>query len=433
VCKLAFGGKGLPYTMAWKLTARLVKFMKSWHLGPGIVAGASDDDPSGIATYSQAGAAFGLSTLWTAVVTYPFMASIQEMCARIGLVTGEGLTGVIKRNYSKTLLWVMIAVSFPAITLNIGADLAGMGAVANLLIPEVHANIFSLFFGLLLLFNIIALSYTRIARILKWLCLTLLGYLIVPFLVHQDWPAVLRNTVVPVITWDKEYLAIIVGILGTTISPYLFFWQTSVEVEEVRAKQIVVDKFIIRDMKKDVRSGIFFSNLVFYFIILSTGTVLHGAGVTHIDTVEEAARALRPLAGEFSYLLFALGVIGTGLLAIPVLAGALSYMISEAFGWAEGLDKKFHEARGFYLVVIVSIVAALGINFSGISPVKALIVTAVVYGLTAPLLIAIILHICNNKKVMGVHVNGRLTNLLGGIGLFLMAAAAITLGWLYLA
>jgi NRAMP (natural resistance-associated macrophage protein)-like metal ion transporter len=419
--------------MAWKVSERLRKILMNVHLGPGIAAGASDDDPSGIATYSQAGAAFGLNTLWTALVTYPFMASIQEMCARIGLVTGEGLTGVIKRNYSRSLLWVMIAVSFPAITLNIGADLAGMGAVANLLIPQVHANIFSLFFGLLLLFNIIALSYNRIARTLKWLCLSLLGYLVVPFLVHQDWPDVLRHTLIPTITWDKEYLAIIVGILGTTISPYLFFWQTSVEVEEVQAKQIVVDKRIIRDMRKDVRSGIFFSNLVFYFIILSTGTVLHRAGVTQIDTVEEAARALRPLAGEFSYLLFALGVIGTGLLAIPVLAGSLSYMISEALGWAEGLDKKFHEAKGFYLVVIISIVAALAINFTGISPVKALIITAVVYGVTAPLLIAIILHICNNREVMGEHVNRRSTNILGGLGLFLMTAAAFMLGWLYLA
>jgi NRAMP (natural resistance-associated macrophage protein)-like metal ion transporter len=417
--------------MAWKGGERRKKNLLGKYLGPGLVTGASDDDPSGIATYSQAGAAFGLNTLWTALVTYPIMATIQEMCARIGLVTGEGLTGVIKRNYPRALLWLMIVVSFPAITLNIGADLAGMGAVANLLLPKVHANVFSLFFGLLLLFNIIALSYSRIARILKWLCLSLLAYLIVPFLVHQDWMSILRHTLLPVITWDKEYLTIVVGILGTTISPYLFFWQTSSEVEEMQARQIVVDKHIIRDMRKDVRSGIFFSNLVFYFIILSTGTVLHNAGLTKIDTVEEAARALRPLAGEFSYILFALGVIGTGLLAIPVLAGSLSYMISEAFGWAEGLDKKFHEARGFYLVVTVSIIAALAINFTGVSPVRVLIITAVVYGVTAPLLIAIILHICNNRKVMGEHVNRGATNIVGGIGLLLMTAAAILLGWIY--
>ncbi len=419
--------------MAIHLPSRIRTFFRTWRPGPGIITGASDDDPSGIATYSQAGAMFGLNTLWTALVTFPFMAAIQEMCARIGLVTGEGLTGVIKRNYSKTLLWAVIIVSFPAITLNIGADLAGMGAVANLLFPRVHANLFSLLFGLLLLFNIIALSYSRIARILKWLCLTLLAYLIVPFLVHQDWDEVIRRTFIPGITWDKEYLAIIVGILGTTISPYLFFWQTSVEVEELQSRHLVVDKSLIREMRMDVRSGIFFSNLVFYFIILSTGSVLHDAHVGGIETVDQAASALRPLAGEFSYLLFALGVMGTGLLAIPVLAGALSYMISEAMGWAEGLDKKFHEAKGFYIIVIVSILAALAINFSGISPVRALIVTAVVYGMTAPLLIALIMHICNNRKVMGDQVNGRWSNLLGGLGLLLMTAAAGLLAWQFLA
>jgi len=418
--------------MAMSLKKRLRSFLQTWRPGPGIITGASDDDPSGIATYSQAGAMFGLNTLWTALVTFPFMAAIQEMCARIGLVTGEGLTGVIKRNYPKPLLWTVIIVSFPAITLNIGADLAGMGAVANLLVPQVHANMFALFFGMLLLFNIIALSYTRIARILKWLCLTLLAYVIVPFLVHQDWGSVLRHTFIPTITWDKDYLAIIVGILGTTISPYLFFWQTSVEVEEMRSRHLVVDKRLISEMRLDVRSGIFFSNLVFYFIILSTGTVLHGANVGSIETVDQAAQALRPLAGEFSYLLFALGVMGTGLLAVPVLAGSLSYMISEAMGWSEGLDKKFHEAKGFYLVVIVSILAALLINFSGISPVHALIITAVVYGLTAPLLIALILHICNNKDIMGTQVNRRTTNLLGVVGLLLMTAAAVTLAWLYI-
>jgi Mn2+/Fe2+ NRAMP family transporter len=223
-----------------------------------------------------------------------------------------------------------------------------------------------------------------------------------------------------------------VGIFGTTISPYLFFWQASVEVEEMKAKKLVVDKRIIQGMQKDVRTGIFFSNLVFYFIILSTGTVLHNAGLTQIDTVEQAAQALRPLAGELSYLLFAIGVVGTGLLAIPVLSGALSYMISEAMGWPEGLDKKFHEAKGFYLVVIVSILAALSINYMGISPVRALIITAIVYGVTAPLLIGIILHICNDRTIMGEHVNKRMSNVLGIFGLVMMTISAIVLGWLYL-
>ncbi len=418
--------------MAWITRNRLKSILSGKQLGPGLVAGASDDDPSGIATYSQAGAAFGLNTLWTAIITYPLMANIQEMCARIGLVTGEGLTGVIKRNYSRKLLWLMIVVSFPAITLNIGADLAGMGAVSNLLMPKISANLFSLFYGMLLLFNIIALSYSKIARVLKWLCMTLLCYLVVPFLVKQDWWAILRNTFIPTLTWDKQYLAIIVGIFGTTISPYLFFWQASVEVEEMKAKKLVVDKRIIQGMQKDVRTGIFFSNLVFYFIILSTGTVLHNAGLTQIDTVEQAAQALRPLAGELSYLMFAIGVVGTGLLAIPVLSGALSYMISEAMGWPEGLDKKFHEAKGFYLVVIVSILAALSINYMGISPVRALIITAIIYGVTAPLLIGIILHICNNRTIMGEHVNKRMSNVLGIFGLVMMTISAIVLGWLYL-
>ena len=370
-------------------------------VGPGLVTGASDDDPSGIATYSQAGAAFGLNTLWTAILTYPLMAAIQEMCARIGLVTSQGLTGIIKRYYARPLLWLIVSVSFPAIILNIGADLAGMGAVANMLLPSVPASVFSLLIGVLIMYFIVAWPYRKIANLLKWFCLSLLCYLAVPFLIKQDWPGILKNTFVPAFIWDKAYIAIIVGILGTTISPYLFFWQSSMEVEEVLERKLIVDKRIIHSMQKDVRGGIFFSNLVFYFIILTTGTVLFNAGVKNIETVEDAALALKPLAGRFSYLLFAMGVLGTGMLAVPVLAGSLSYMISEAFSWQEGLDKKFHEAKGFYMVMILSILSALLINLTGISPVQALILTAIVYGVTAPILIGIILHICNNKKVMG--------------------------------
>jgi Mn2+/Fe2+ NRAMP family transporter len=231
---------------------------------------------------------------------------------------------------------------------------------------------------------------------------------------------------------DKAYFAIIVGILGTTISPYLFFWQSSMEVEEVQMRKLIVDKRIIQGMQKDVRSGIFFSNLVFYFIILTTGSVLFNAGVRDIQTVEQAALALKPLAGRFSYLLFALGVLGTGLLAVPVLAGSLSYMVSEALGWKEGLNKKFHEAKGFYMVMIISILTALLINLTGISPVRALILTAIIYGITAPFLIGIILHICNNKKIMHHNTNGRLSNFLGGLAFLLMTAASIILIYLLL-
>jgi len=399
-------------------------------IGPGLITGASDDDPSAIATYSQAGAAFGLTSLWTALLTYPLMAALQEMCARIGLVTKHGLTGVIKQYYGRPLLVIMVLLSFPAIILNIGADLAAMGAVAKMLWPMIPAHYYSFIIGVTLTYFIVALPYRKIANILRWLCLTLLCYLVVPFLFKQEWMLILKNTFIPNLIMDKAYFAIIVGILGTTISPYLFFFQTSMEVEEVQQRKLVVDKRIIHDMQKDVRSGIFFSNLVFYFIILTTGTVLYNGGVRDIQTVDQAALALKPLAGRFSYILFALGVLGTGFLAVPVLAGSLSYMVSEAFGWKEGLNKKFHEAKGFYLVMIISILAALLINLTGISPVRALILTAIVYGVTAPVLIAIILHICNNKKIMGGNTNGKWSNIFGGFALLLMTLAAGTLIWL---
>jgi NRAMP (natural resistance-associated macrophage protein)-like metal ion transporter len=395
--------------------------------GPGLVTGASDDDPSGIATYSQAGALFGLNTLWTAVFTFPLMAALQEMCARIGLVTKKGLIGTIKSFYPTWLVTLIVLISFTAIVLNIGADLAGMGAVANMLIPAIPSYVFSTCIGLFLSYYIVVLPYAKIAFYLKWFCLSLLCYIIVPFLSDQDWYQVLRSTFVPHIILDKQYLLIIIGILGTTISPYLFFWQTSMEVEEIEEKKLVVDKKIIHVMQNDIKTGIFFSNLVFFFIILSTGTVLHSSGIKEIQTVDQAAMALRPLAGKLTYLLFAVGVLGTGLLAIPVLAGSVSYMVSEAFNWEEGLNKKFKEAKGFYAIMILSIFIAMSINFTGVSPVKALVVTAIIYGLTAPLIIFVILLVSNNKKIMGDYTNKIWSNVLGISAFLLMVAAAITL------
>lgn len=410
--------------MEKKKFGRILQYWKK--LGPGLVTGASDDDPSGIATYSQAGAAFGLATLWTSILAFPLMASIQQMCARIGLVTSQGLTGTLKKHYPRPVLWLMLIFSFPAIVMNIGANIAGMGAVGNLMFPTVDATFFSVFFTVLLLGLIIYLPYLKIARVLKYLCIVMLVYLVVPFLYEQNINEILRATFVPVIRFDRDFLAILVGILGTTISPYLFFWQASVEVEEFRNKRdhLVVDKKIISVMNKDVDLGMTFSGIVMYFIILTTGTVLYNNGLFQIETVEQAAMALKPLAGESAYFLFSIGIIGTGLISIPVLSGALSYIFSETFGWEQGLDKKFHEARGFYVIIAISLLLGLSLNYIGISPVKALIYTAILYGITAPVLIAIILHISNNRKIMGEFTNSRMSNILGFSAFLIMTIAA---------
>ena len=410
------------------------KVKRTWKLlGPGLITGSSDDDPSGIATYSQAGAGFGLMTLWTALLTFPLMASIQEMCARIGLTTGEGLAGAIKKNYSREILYIMLVFSFPAIVLNIGADIAGMGAVANLLIPVIPSFVFSIFFTALLIPSIIFWRYKRIASVMKYLCLILLVYLIVPFIVKTDWSKALAFSFFPKLEFNKSYINILVAILGTTISPYLFIWQTSMEVEELKKKRkgFSVTKLVIRHMRTDIGYGMFYSNLIMYFIILTSGTVLYNAGIHQIDTVDQAALALKPLAGNFSYLLFSLGILGTGFLAIPVLAGSLSYALAETFQWEQGLDKKYKEAKAFYWVIAVSLIIGLLINFIGISPIQALMYTAILYGLTAPILIAIILLICNNKKIMGDHVNGFWSNSLGIMTFLLMTVSGVALIWFY--
>jgi Mn2+/Fe2+ NRAMP family transporter len=320
----------------------------------------------------------------------------------------------------------MLLFSFPAIVMNIGADIAGMGAVGNLLFPSVDPSFFSVFFTILLLGLIIYLPYLKIASILKYLCIVMLVYFIVPFLYKQDFKEIFKATFIPTIKFDKNFIAILVGILGTTISPYLFFWQASVEVEEMKNKKalLVVDKKVIHAMRQDVDFGMTFSGFVMYFIILTTGTVLFKGGIHQIDTVEQAAMALKPLAGNLAYLLFAIGVIGTGLIAIPVLSGSLSYIFSETFGWEQGLDKKFHEAKGFYVIIAISLILGLSLNYVGISPIKALIYTAILYGITAPVLIAIILHISNNKRIMGEYVNTWITNILSFAALIIMTVAA---------
>lgn len=398
-------------------------------LGPGLVTGASDDDPSGIATYTQAGARFGLSTLWTALYFYPLVAGIQEMCARIGLVTGSGLAGNLKKHYPRVWLYMTLFTVTPSIVVNIGADLQAMGAVGHLIVPQVQDWVFSVSFTLLLLVSMVYFSYQAFARILKFMCLTLLLYFIVPFLSEIDFREVLEHTLVPTVSFDRQFIEILVALLGTTISPYLFFWQASMEVEEFehRKTHVIVDKRIISNMRGDVRFGMMLTNVTFFFIILTAGSVLFPNGIRDVSTVEEAAKALRPLAGEASYLLFAAGIIGTGLLAIPVLSGALSYIFSETFGWAKGFDKKFHEARAFYIIIGASLVVGLFMENFGVSPMKALLYTAILNGITAPVLIAIIMHICNNKAVMGKNTNNRWANLTGAITLILMSAVVLAL------
>lgn len=414
------------------LTKLSVRIKKSWKvLGPGLITGASDDDPSGIATYSQAGAAFGLSTLWTALITFPLMASIQEMCARIGVVTSRGLTGVLRAHYPKGILYLMMLFSFPAIVLNIGADIEGMGAVAHLLLPAVPIFAWEILFTVMILFGVIRYPYQKLAGILKWLCLVLLLYVVIPFLVKENWPEVLKRAVIPTIHFNKDFFQILVAILGTTISPYLFFWQATMEAEDIinARRRIIINKRFMDKMEKDVYLGMFFSNLVMFFIILTTGVVLYNAGIHQIDTVEQAASALSPLTGKVTYIFFAIGVVGTGFLAIPVLGGSLSYIIAETFNWRQGLDKKFNQAPGFYLTLVVSLLMGLCLDFLNISPVQALLYTAILYGLTAPVMIAVVLHICNNPKIMGQSVNKRGSNILGGAALLLMTLAAVALVW----
>lgn len=416
-----------------KLLRKLTAGLKA--LGPGLVTGSSDDDPSGIATYSQVGAQFGFATLWTALVTFPLMAAIQEMCARIGLVTTKGLTSNLRNHYPKWTLWVMILFSFPAIILNIGADIAGMGAAANLIVPKVPSFAFSIIFTGLILAAIIIFPYQKVAGILKWFCITLLVYIAVPFFTTVDWKMVWKSTFIPHITWSKDYINALVAILGTTISPYLFFWQATMEAEDMQQKggRLIVDKRVITKMRGDVDSGMLFSNIVMFFIILTCGSVLHPHGVHQIETVEQAATALRPIAGNMAYWLFSSGIVGTGFLAIPVLSGSLSYMFAETFGWKQGLDKKFFQAKPFYGVIIVSLAIGVLLNLIGVNPVQGLLYAAISYGLTAPVIILVVLHISNNRSVMGSETNGRWSNILGWLTFVVMAAAAIAMLYLQFA
>lgn len=417
-------------------SAKLKSFVRE--LGPGLVTGAADDDPSGIATYSQAGAAFGYGLLWTALITLPLMTAVQLMCARIGLVTRHGLAAVLREHYSRWLLWFACLLLFTANTINIAADLGGMAAAARMLsgIPAVW---FVPAFTLLILVLLIFGSYRSMTRVFKWLTLVLFAYVIAGFVANPDWDTVLGEVIRPRIVFSRDYLLTFVAILGTTISPYLFFWQAAqnAEQEEYIEKKIEgrprrALRRELRASQRDVVTGMFISNLIMFFIVLTAGATLHQAGQTDIQTAEQAAAALRPLAGNAAYLLFTLGLVGTGMLAVPVLAGSAAYALAEAGAWNRGMSEKVHDARNFYGVIVVAMLIGMALNFAHLNAVKLLFWTAVINGLLAPPLIVILLFVCNNPRVMGEHRNGWKLNLFGILAAVLMTFAGLALAFSWL-
>ncbi|HOX40694.1 MAG TPA: divalent metal cation transporter [bacterium] len=412
----------------------LQKVSDYWHmLGPGLTTGASDDDPSGIATYSQTGAQYGNQLLWLAAFTFPLMAIVQEMCARIGMVTGQGLAANIRKYYSKKVLFICTILLFAANTFNIGADLGAMAKATQLLWPNGGFVLLIVGFTIISLLLQIFSTYAKYAKYLKYLALILLSYVLSTLLIKGlDWQAIARAAITPSFDLTKDKIILICAILGTTISPYLFFWQTSQEVEEeilegktTLAQRQVVDPGQIKRMRVDVWSGMLLSNVVMFFIIVACAATLFIGGGTEITTAADAAEALRPLAGDATYLLFALGIIGTGLLAVPVLAGSASYAVAESFGWKEGLFYKLKQAYAFYGVLIVAMLLGLGMNFIGLDPMKALIYSAVANGLVAPIVLVLIVLLSSNKKIMGEWSNGPVVRVLGWVITILMIVAGV--------
>lgn len=410
-------------------TGLLGRFFAS--LGPGITTGAADDDPSGIATYSIAGAQHGLALLWTALLTWPLMAFVQMMCARIGMVTGRGLAGALHKKFPRPLILVAALALFAANSINVGADLAGM-ADATQMLTKIDSHILVVVFGVGISVATVFFRYLQIAQILKYLALVLFAYVITGFIVHPDWSKIAHATFIP--SWPKNHdeWSTLVAILGTTISPYLFFWQASQEVEEEKAKgrrmlirRIGASHEAIVARKIDVDIGTFFSNLVMFFIIVTTALTLHPHGITNIQTSKDAAQALFPLAGKFAGTLFTIGIIGTGFLAIPTLTGSAAYALSETFAWKEGLNQRFRGAKHFYLVIIVSTVIGIGMDFMNVSPMRALYWTAVINGLLAPFLLVAILIAALNRGLMKNQPSSIASAVVVSIATLLMFGAAI--------
>jgi NRAMP (natural resistance-associated macrophage protein)-like metal ion transporter len=398
--------------------------------GPGVITGAADDDPSGISTYSVAGAAYGYGTLWIALLTFPLMAAVQLMCARLGIVSGQGLAAAVRSNYPRWVLWGACSILVAANVINIGADLGGM-AEATELVTGIRPLVWIPFYALLILGLLIWTSYKLIARIFKWMTLVLFAYVLTSFFAHVDWKQALAVTLVPHLEWSRGFLAVLVGILGTTISPYLFFWQAAEEVEEERAKgkKTVAQRRgatteELKDARTDTVVGMFFSNFIMYFIILTTGATLHAHGQTNITTARQAAEALRPLAGNGAYLLFTLGLIGTGMLGLPVLVGSSAYAVAEAANWRGSMSDRPKKARAFYGVMAVAMALGFALNYLGLNAVKMLFWSAVINGLLAPPLILLVILLTSSRKVMGEHVNSPVLRYLGWATFVVMSAAA---------
>ncbi len=412
---------------------KIKKLLKA--IGPGFITGAADDDPSGIGTYAQTGAQFGFSQLWTALFAFPFMTVIQEMCGRIGMVTGHGLSGVISRHYAKPILYFCVIILFIANTVNIGANLGAMASSMQMFFDIPFYVLLAVMTILTILLEVFV-PYPTYARFLKYLTFSLFAYIITALFIKQDWNTVLLSTFIPQFSFQKEYLLNVVAILGTTISPYLFFWQADQEVEEEIAHHKIrsfgkgvprITKLDLREMRLDTITGMFFSNLVMFFIIVTAASTLHLNGITTIGSPTEAAESLRPFAGDFAYLLFTAGIIGTGLLSVPILAGSASYALSESFGWKAGLNQKLKKAHAFYGVIALATLGGLLVNLTPIKPFQLLYYTAVLNGVMAPPLMVMILLVSNNKKIMGRHVNSLFSNLFGWGITLLMAFATLGL------
>jgi len=402
-------------------------------LGPGLVTGAADDDPSGIATYSQQGAQTGYQLLWLALFTFPFMVIVQEMCARLGLTTGRGLAGNIRIHYPRWVMYSCALMLFIANTFNIGADIGAMAKGVELFAPHFQFSLLVILFTLFMVLVQIYTPYERYAKYLKWLVLVLFSYVITGFIVHFDPKQLLFHTFIPTMTFSNQDLILVTAIIGTTISPYLFFWQTSHEVEEeilhgktsIKLRQATVTDKEIKNMRVDVASGMFVSNLVMFFIVATCAAVLYSHGITNVATAADAALALKPLAGNQAFLLFGIGIIGTGLLAVPVLAASAAYTVSESFLWKQGLYRKLQNARPFYGVIILSMMLGLALNFVGFNPIKMLIYSAVVNGLVAPVILVPIVQMTSSSKIMGERKSHPITAGLGWLLVVIMIISGL--------